>query len=165
MINNYNILNKYIIMDDVNETQYVEMILSIIDYDFIRRTNNNFVNKTDKQIKNLILAGDNEIIVSQVHAQIITQNNLFDYEFYKSHYPELSGMNPSNVLNHYFIYGVNGKYVTSHVHAQRLTKTPNFNIDFYKSYYSDLHKMNPKKLVRHYNRFGKKENRQYNNGF
>ena len=150
-------------MDDANEIQYKEMLLSIIDYNFIRRTDKNLVNKTDEQIKHFILAGNNEIIVSLVHAQLITQTNLFDYEFYKSHYPELSHMNPTEVLDHYLMYGKNRTDIVSHEHAQRLTETPNFDIDFYKSCYSDLHNMDPLKLVIHYNRFGKNENRRCNN--
>lgn len=147
-------------MDDANEIQYIEMILSITDYDFIRRTDNGLVNKTDEQIKHLILTGNDEIIVSLVHAQLITQNNLFDYDFYKSHYQDLGNMNPTDVLNHYLFYGKDAKDIVSHEHAQKLTQTPNFNIDLYKSYHSDLDNMVPLKIVNHYIRFGKKENRQ-----
>ena len=91
-------------MEDVNETKYIEMLLSIIDYDFIRRTDTDLAKATDVQIKYLILTGKDDIIVSQTHVQLITHNNLFNYDLYKSHYPELANMNPSNVLNHYLIY-------------------------------------------------------------
>lgn len=149
-------------MDQDDETQYVEMILSIIDYDFIRRTDKDLVNVTDEQIKNLILIGKDDIIVSQIHTQLVTQNNLFDYDFYKLHYPELTQMKPNDVLNHYLIYGKDRGDIVSHVHAQQLTKTQNFNIDFYKSHHLDLHNMDPIKLVEHYKIFGKKENRKCN---
>ena len=147
-------------MEDANESKYIEMILSIIDYDFIRRTDNDLVNKTDNKIKHLILTGKDDIIVSQTHAQLIVQDDLFDYDFYKSHYYEVADMNPNNVLNHYLLHGKNRKCIISHKHAQLLTQTPNFNIDFYKSYHADLHHMHPLKLVNHYIRFGKTENRQ-----
>ena len=149
-------------MDDANETKYIEMILSIIDYDFIKRTDKDLENRTYEQINHLILEGKDDIIVSQTHAKIIAQNDLFDYEFYKSHYPELANMNPDNVLNHYLIYGKDSTDIVSHEHARQLTKTPNFNIDFYKSYHKDLHHMGPIKLANHYIEFGKKENRQCN---
>ena len=113
-------------MEDANETKYIEMIFSIIDYDFIRRTNKDLANITDVQIQHLILAGTDDIIVSQTHAKLIVQNDLFDYEFYKSHYPDLVNMTPNNVLNHYLIYGKNSKYIVSHEHAQLVTKNPNF---------------------------------------
>jgi hypothetical protein len=148
-------------MEDADENKYIEMILSIIDYDFIRRTNTDLVNSTNAQIKRLILLGKDDIIVSQTHTQLVVQNDLFDYDFYKSHYPELAHMNPDNVLNHYLIYGKDRKDIVSNSHAQQLTKTPNFNIDLYKSYHSDLHNMGPLKLVNHYIGFGKKENRRY----
>ena len=147
-------------MEDVNETKYIEMILSIIDYDFIRRTDNYLENITDKQIRKSILTGKDDIIVSQKHAQLIAQDDLFDYDFYKSHYYEVAHMNPNNVLNHYLLYGKNRKYIISHRHAQLLTQTPYFNIDLYKSHHADLHHMSPLKLVNHYIRFGKTENRQ-----
>ena len=146
-------------MEDANETKYIEMILSIIDYDFIRRTDKDLENITDAQINDLILTGKDDIIVSQTHAQLIAQNELFDYDFYKSHYPELTHMRPTNVLNHYLLNGKKSKYVISHKHAQVLTQTPNFNIDFYKSYHADLHNMHPLKIVNHYIRLGKRENR------
>jgi exopolysaccharide biosynthesis protein len=149
-------------MDDANETQYIEMILSIIDYDFIRRTDKGLENRTDNYIKHLILTAKDDIIVSQTHAKLIAQNNLFDYEFYKSHYPELANMNPTNVLNHYLIYGKDRKDIISHEHAQYLTNTPYFNIDVYKSHHLELYHICPLKLVNHYNGFGKKENRQCN---
>jgi hypothetical protein len=149
-------------VEDANEPKYIEMILSIIDYDFIRRTDKTLENRTDEQIKYVILTGKDDIIVSQTHAQLITQNNLFDYEFYKSHYPELENMNPDNVLNHYLIYGKDNKYIVSNGHAQQVTKTPGFNTDLYKSYHSDLDHMEPIELVKHYLSFGKKENRQCN---
>jgi len=149
-------------MEDANESKYIEMILSIIDYDFIRRTDTDFINKTDKQIRKSILTGKDDIIVSQFHAQLIVQNDLFDYEFYKSHYHEHEIINPNNVLNYYLIYGKDKKYILSHTHAQLLTKNPNFNIDVYKSCHADLHHMDPIQLVRHYIKFGAKEGRQCN---
>ena len=149
-------------MNEDDETQYIEMILSIIDYYFIRRTNPDLVNNTDEQITNLILKGKDDIIVSHTHAELVTQNNLFNYDFYKSHYPELTHMNPNDVLNHYLINGKDKKDIVSHEHAQLLTKTPNFNIDFYKSYHLDLHLMDPIELVNHYIGFGKKEGRLCN---
>jgi len=148
-------------MDDANETKYIEMLLSIIDYTFIRRTDKHLENITNTQIKHLILTGKDDIIVSQTHAQIIAQNNLFDYEFYKSHYPELANMTPDNVLNHYLIYGNDNKYIVSDAHAQQVTQTPQFNIDLYKSTHVDLYHMCPLSLVKHYNKYGKPENRQY----
>jgi hypothetical protein len=147
-------------MDDANETKYIEMILSIIDYDFIRRTDKDLVNASDEQIRHLIFTGKDDIIVSQFHAQLIVQHDLFDYNFYKSNYPELANMKPTNVLNHYLIYGKYRQDIISHTHAQLVTKTPNFNIDFYKSHHADLHQMCPTQLVKHYIGFGKKENRQ-----
>jgi len=149
-------------MEDTNETKYIEMILSVIDYDFIRRTDKDLVNITDEQIRYLILTGKDDIIVSKLHAQLIAQNDLFDYEFYKSHYHELANMNQTDVLNHYLIYGKDRAYIVSHAHAQLLTKNPNFNIDFYKSSHADLHHMGPIKLVSHYIGFGAKEGRQCN---
>ena len=149
-------------MEDANEHKYIDMILSIIDYDFIRRTDKDLENKTDDQIRYLILTGENDIIVSQTHAKLITQNELFDYNFYKSHYHELENMDPNDVLNHYLIYGKDRMDIVSHEHAQQLTKNPNFNVDVYTSLHDDLHHMSPIKLVRHYNGFGKKENRQCN---
>ena len=110
----------------------------------------------------MILTGKDDIIVSKLHAQLVVQNNLFDYDFYKSHYPELANMNPNDVLNHYLIYGKDRKDIISHIHAQLVTKNPNFNIDFYKSHHADLHHVDPIKLVRHYIGFGKKEGRQCN---
>jgi len=149
-------------IEDAQESKYIEMILSIIDYDFIRRTDTTLENRTDEQIHLLILEGKDDLIVSQTHAKLITQNILFDYDFYKSHYHELANMTPNNVLNHYLIYGKDIKNVVSHEHAQQLTKNPTFNIDVYKSYYTDLNFMDPRQLVKHYIRFGKKENRQCN---
>jgi hypothetical protein len=149
-------------MDDANEAKYIDMIISIIDYDFIRRTHKDLANKTDTQIKHLILTGNDDIIVSQKHARLIVQNDLFNYNFYKSHYPELANMNPTNVINYYLIYGKDRMDIVSHAHAQQLTTNPNFNVDVYKSLYNDLHNMTPIKLVRHYIRFGKKENRKCN---
>lgn len=149
-------------MEDANETKYIEMILSLIDYDFIRRTDNDLVNVSDEQIRHLILTGKDDIIVSQLHALLIVQNDLFDYEFYKSHYPEFANMKPTNVLNHYLIYGKERPYIVSHRHAQLLTKNNQFNIDFYKSTHLDLHHLDPIKLVIHYSGFGKKEGRQCN---
>lgn len=149
-------------MEDANETKYIEMILSIIDYDFIRRTDKDLENITDEQIKFLILTGKDNIIVSQTHAQLIAQDDLFDYDFYKSHYYEVAHMNPNNVLNHYLLYDKNSKCIISHRHAQLLTQTPNFNIDFYKSYHADLQHMKLIQLVNHYIEFGKRESRQYN---
>lgn len=143
-----------------NETQYVEIILSLLDCDFIRRTDKNLEHITDEQLKQLILKGKDDIIVSQTHAQLITNNNLFDYDFYKSHYPELTHMNPTDVLNHYLIYGRDRRDIVSHADAQLFTQTPGFNIDFYKAYHSDLYNMDPIKIVNHYIRFGKKENRK-----
>lgn len=147
-------------MEDANETRYVEKILSIIDYNFIRRTDKDLTNMSDAQIKHLILIGNDNIIVSKKHTQIVTQNDLFDYDFYKSHYPKLANKNPTDVLNHYLIYGNNRKYIVSHAHAQLLTKNSLFNIDLYKSYHSDLLNMSPTKLVCHYIRIGKKGNRR-----
>jgi hypothetical protein len=149
-------------MDDANETKYIEIILSIIDYDFIKRTDKDLVNVSDEQIRDLILTGKDDIIVSQTHAQLIAQNDLFDYEFYKSHYHELANMNPNDVLNHYLIYGKASKYIISHTHAQLVTKNPNFNIDFYKSRHADLNQLGPIQLVSHYIGFGAKEGRQCN---
>lgn len=149
-------------MGDANETKYIEMILSIIDYNFIRRTDKDLENIADEQLKYLILTGKDDIIVSQTHAQLIAQNDLFDYYFYKSHYPELINMNPDNVLNHYLIYGKNNKYIVSHSHAQLLTQTPYFNIDVYKSRHADLSHMDMVQLVEHYIMYGKKENRRCN---
>lgn len=149
-------------MEDANETKYIEIILSIIDYDFIRRTDKDLVNVSADQIQHLILKGKDDIIVSQFHAQLIVQNDLFDYEFYKSHYAELANMNPNNVLNHYLIYGKYSNDIVSHTHAQLLTKNNKFNIDFYKSHYADLHHMCPTQLVNHYMGFGTKEGRQCN---
>lgn len=156
------IVKSSIIMEDANESKYIEMILSIIDYDFIRRTDKDLGNITDEQIKHLFLTGKDDIIVSQTHAKLIAQNDLFDYAFYKSHYPEIENMNPTNVLNHYLIYGNYRKDIISHEHAQQLTQIPNFNIDFYKSYHKDLQHMELIQLINHYNGVGKKENRQYN---
>jgi len=148
-------------MDEVNETKYVELLLSIIDYDFIRKTDKDLTNMSDILIKQLILKGKDDIIVSQKHAQLIVQNDLFDFNFYKSHYPEVANMTPNNMLNHHLIYGRNIDIV-SNEHAQELTKTSDFNIDFYKSqYYSELQNMNPRQLVNHYIGFGKKERRKY----
>jgi hypothetical protein len=149
-------------MEESNEHKYIEMILSIIDYDFIRRTDTDLEKMTNEQIKHLVLIGKDDIIVSQTHAQLITQNELFDYNFYKSHYPEVKNMNPTDVLNHYLIYGKDRVDIISHEHAQKLTKNPNFNVDVYKLLYADLHHMSPIKLVNHYIGFGKKENRQCN---
>lgn len=149
-------------MGDVDETKYVDMIISIIDYDFIRRTHKDLANKTNEQIKHLILTGNDDIIVSQIHAQLIVQNDLFNYNFYKSHNPELANMNPTNVLNYYLIYGKDRMDIVSHAHAQELTKNPNFNVDVYKSLHNDLHQMSPIQLVRHYIGFGKQEKRKCN---
>lgn len=90
-------------MEDANESKYIEMILSIIDYDFIRRTDTDFKNKTDLQIRYSILSGTDDIIVSKTHAKIIAQNNLFDYEFYKAQHPDLVNAKPTNVLDYYLI--------------------------------------------------------------
>jgi len=149
-------------IEDAQESKYTDLIFSIIDYNFIRKTDSDLKNKTDEQINLLILEGKDDIIVSQTHAQLITQNTLFDYDFYKSHYSEVANMTPDNVLNHYLIYGKNNQNIVSHEHAQQLTKNPTFNIDMYKSYYADLNFMDPIQLVKHYIGFGKKENRQYN---
>jgi hypothetical protein len=119
---------KYI--EEPNETNYVDMILSIIDYDFIRRTDTDLANLSDEQIKYLFLTGKDDIIVSQTHAQLITQNDLFEYDFYKSHYHELAHMNPSQVLNHYLLYGKARNDIISHEHAQYLNKNIHYNIDF-----------------------------------
>ena len=150
-------------MEDANEAKYIEMILSIIDYDFIRRTDKDLENITNEQIKYLILLGKDNIIVSQIHAKLIVQHDLFDYDFYKSHYPELENMNPNNVLNHYLLHGKNSTDIVSHEHAQLVTKNPNFNIDFYKSHHADLLNYNLTQLVNHYIGFGKMEGRLYNN--
>ena len=148
-------------MKDSNETKYVEMILSIIDYEFIRKTDNNLEHMSDDKIKQLFVNGKDDIIVSNTHAQLVVQNDLFDYEFYKSHYDQLVNMTPTNVLNHYLLYGKTIDIV-SPSHAQQLTKTPHFNIDFYKLHNHDLHTMNPRQLVNHYIGFGKKEGRRIN---
>lgn len=150
-------------MDDANETKYTQMILSIIDYKFIRRTDTDLQNISNKQIKHIFLMGKDDIIVSQAHAKLIVQNDLFDYEFYKSHYPNLVNMTPNNVLNHYLIYGKDRKEIISHAHAQQLTQSPSFNIDLYKSIHTDLIHMHPRQLVNHYIMFGKKECRTINN--
>jgi hypothetical protein len=150
-------------MDDANETKYTQMILSIIDYKFIRRTDTDLQNISNKQIKHIFLMGKDDIIVSQAHTKLIVQNDLFDYEFYKSHYPNLANMTPNNVLNHYLIYGKDRKEIVSHAHAQQLTQSPSFNIDLYKSIHTDLIHMHPRQLVNHYIMFGKKECRTINN--
>ena len=142
--------------------KYIEMILSIIDYDFIRKTDIDLENLSDDQIKDLFLTQKDDIIVSNKHAQLIAQNDFFDYNFYKSHYSELVNMSPSNVLDHYLIFGKQNKNIVSELHVQKLTKTPDFNIDFYKSYHLDLQHMSLKQLVDHYNSFGKKEGRRFN---
>ena len=147
-------------MEDANETKYIKMILSIIDYNFIRSTDKDLENIPNAKIKRLILTGKENIIVSQTHARLVAQNDLFDYYFYKSHYYELENMTPNNVLNHYLIYGKDRRDIVSHEHAQQLTQTASFNIDFYKSTHADLHHLGPLELVKHYSGFGSKENRQ-----
>jgi hypothetical protein len=151
-------------MEDDNELKYTQMILSIIDYKFIRRTNKDLQNISNKQIKHMFLMGKDDIIVSQIHAKLIVQNDLFDYDFYNSHYYyELSNMTPNSVLNHYLIYGKNRKDIVSHTHAQQLTQSDSFNIDLYKSMHVDLSYMSPRQLVYHYIMFGKRECRTINN--
>ena len=147
---------------EVDIDEYIEIILSIIDYNFIRRTDKCLENATDAEIENLFITQKDDIIVSDKHAQLVTQNDYFDYEFYKSNYSELVNMSPSNVLDHYLIYGKYNDYVVSKSHAQKLTKNPDFDIYLYKLYYEDLQHMNPKQLVNHYNAFGKKEGRNFN---
>jgi hypothetical protein len=100
-------------MEDANEAKYIELILSIIDYDFIRRTDKDLENKNNKYIQNVFLKGKDDIIVSNTHAKIIAQNNLFDYEFYKSYYPNLLNIKPTEVLNYYLLYGKNRRDVIS----------------------------------------------------
>ena len=150
-------------MEDDNERKYTQIILSIIDYKFIRRTDTDLQNISNKQIKHIFLMGKDDIIVSQTHAKLIVQNELFDYEFYKSHYHDLVNMTPNSVMNHYLIYGKDRKDIVSHAHAQQLTQSSSFNIDLYKSSHADLSHMSPRQLVYHYIMFGKRECRTINN--
>lgn len=141
--------------------QLIEYLISIADYDFIRKThihlknaNNKTIIKQIQNLKNVI-----NIIVSDKHCKLMTQNEFFDYQFYKNLLDPNNTLEPYEVIEHYIVNDINNPIPVCEKHLRFLTNNPMFDLNVYKTY-PDLFGFKPSHLIHHYIKNGKKENRQ-----
>ena len=150
-------------LDDIEYDEYFNVLIQIIDYEFIRETQPEYKNYSNNEIYKLINVNKNkDIIVSNKHVQFIVQDDLFDYIYYKNNYivnnSILKIKSINEILDNYLLTNKH-KIIYSNDHAKQITENQYFNIDFYKSNYDDLSNMTPYELVWHYIKWGKKEGR------
>ena len=141
--------------------QLTEYLVSIADYDFIRKTHNNLKHATNQNIINEIQNSKNivNIIVSDKHCKLMTQNEFFDYNFYKNLLDPNNILEPYEVIENYIINDINNPIPVCEKHFKFLQNNSEFNYNVYKKY-PDLSRFKPSYLVNHYIKNGKKENRQ-----
>jgi len=141
--------------------QLTEYLVSIIDYDFIRKTHRHLNKASNKAIIEKIKETTNtiNIIVSEKHCKLMTQNEFFDYAFYKSILDPNDTLEPYEVIEHYIINDINNPIPVCEKHCNFLKKNPHFDVNVYKKY-PDLSEFKPSHLINHYIKNGKKENRQ-----
>ena len=154
-------------IDDIEYDEYFKILIQIIDYEFIRETQPEYINYSNNEIFKLINENKNkDIIVSNRHVQFIVQDDLFDYIYYKNNYivnnSILKIKSINEILNNSLLTN-KAKIIYSNDHAKQITENKYFDIDFYKSNYDDLNKMTPYELVIHYIKWGKNEGRIVSN--
>jgi hypothetical protein len=141
--------------------QLTEYLVSITDYDFIRKTHKHLKNATNKDIIEKLNDTTDviNIIVSEKHCKLMTQNEFFEYEFYKNILDPNDTLQPYEIIEYYIINDINNPIPVCEKHSQFLKNNPQFNMIFYKKY-PDLSEFKPSHLINHYIKNGKKENRQ-----
>ena len=138
----------------------VEYLLTIIDYDFVRKTHVDLQTASNEdieaQLKNSI--GTVNIIVSNQHCRFFTLNDFFEYDFYQTQVDPNKLYKPFELLEWYILNDNVTPLPVCQAHASFLKQTPLFNINVYRTH-PDLAHFKPSYLIHHYIKYGKKENR------
>lgn len=136
-------------------------LANIADTDFIKKYYPHFKKVRPEKINTFIKKNDNmDIIVSNRHCKLMTQNEFFDFGFY-SFVIEANAktMTPLQVIEHYIFNDKDCPLPVCEDHSIFLTKNPLFDIKFYGSY-PDLLYHKPSYLIDHYIKYGKREKRE-----
>jgi hypothetical protein len=85
---------------------------------------------------------------------------IFDADFYKSLYDDLSDLSNEEALYHYNVHGKEeGRIINE---KQFYDLYPEFDVNFYRAFYYDLSDLSNEKVLHHYNVHGKEEGRIIN---
>ena len=138
-------------------------LVKIADMDFIKKYYPHFKNVKPCKINTYIKKNDKlDIVVSNLHCKLITQDEFFDLDFYSfAINAKAQMMTPVQVLEHYILNEKDFPVPVCEDHSIFLTENPLFNIKFYGSY-PDLLRYKSSYLIAHYINYGKKENREIN---
>jgi hypothetical protein len=139
-----------------------EYLLTITDYDFIRKTHADMQLASNEDIANNIVMSEGiiDIIVSNSHCRLITVNEFFDYDVYQNLANPTKTLKPFELLEWYILHDNTNPIPVCKAHVDFLNKTPTFNLNVYKAH-PDLAQFKPSYLINHYIKYGKKENRTY----
>ena len=136
-------------------------LLKIADMDFIKKYYPHFQKVRPQKINTYIIQNDKlDIIVSDLHCKLITQNEFFDFDFYSFVInAKAQMMTPLQVLEYYIFNDKDCPLPVCKDHSIFLNEHPLFDTKFYGSF-PDLIYFKSSYLIEHYINYGKKENRE-----
>ena len=136
-------------------------LVEIADMEFIQKHYPHFKKVRPSKINMFITKNDKlDIIVSNLHCKLITQNEFFDFDFYSfAINANARMMTPAQVLEYYILNDNKYPLPVCEDHGIFLTQNPSFDVKFYGSH-PDLSHCKPSYLIDHYIKHGKRENRK-----
>ena len=164
----YKLINEFKNKDIIVSNKHVQFILQDDLFDYMYYKKNYVSNKKNLKMKSIneildhyLSTTQTKIIYSNDHAKQITENKLFDIDFYKTNYDDLNDMTPYELVMHYIKWGKKEGRIVSNKHAEHLTNENSFDVLYYKNKYDDLENKNLHQVVNHYIKWGKKEGRTF----